>query len=238
MSDNILDKTVGIRDALADIRDGATVMVGGFGMPGAPIALIDALLDLGRGNLTIIKNEANEPGMGVSRLAEAGLVSRIILSHLGLNSVVIEMMNKGEIEIEFFPQGILAEKIRCGGAGLPGFLTDIGMDTIIREGKEIIEFQGRQVMVEPSLRADVALVHARRADRLGNLVFEKTAYNFNPLMATAADLVIAEALEVVDTGRLDPDQIHTPCAFVDRVVDLGGQPTAAYKVMEHHVSQA
>lgn len=234
----MLDKTVPLKDALAGIRDGASVMVGGFGMPGCPAALIDALLDLGPRDLTIIKNEANEPGMGVSRLAEAGQVSRIVLSHLGLNSAVIEMMNKGEIEIEFFPQGILAEKIRCGGAGFPGFLTDIGMDTIIKRDKVVVEFQGREFIVEPSLRADVALVHARRADRMGNLVYAKTAQNFNPLMATAADLVVAEALEVVDAGAIDPDQVHTPCAFVDRVVDLGNKPTEAYEVMEHHVRQA
>lgn len=234
----MLDKTVALADALDSIGDGATIMVGGFGMPGMPAVLVDALLELGRRDLTIIKNEANEPGMGISKLAEAGLVSKIVLSHLGLNSAVIEMMNNGEVEVEFYPQGILAEKIRCGGAGLPGFLTDVGLDTIIRKDKQIIEFQGREAIVEPSLRADVALIHAHTADRLGNLVYAKTARNFNSLMALAADLVVAEALNVVDTGGIDPDLIHTPCAFVDRVVDLGGEPTAAYQVMEHHVRQA
>lgn len=234
----MLDKTVPLAGALEDIKDGATIMVGGFGMPGAPAVLIDELLRLAPRNLTIIKNEANEPGMGISLLAEAGLVSRIVLSHLGLNSVIIEMMNKGDIEVEFHPQGILAEKIRCGGAGLPGFLTDIGVDTIISENRQTIQFQGRSVIVEPSLRADVALLHARKADRLGNLVFEKTARNFNPLMAQAADMVVVEALEVVDTGSIDPDHVHTPCAFVDRIVNLAGKHSAAYRVMEHHVIQA
>ncbi len=234
----MLDKTMPLAEALADIRDGAVIMVGGFGMPGAPTMLLGELLRRGVRDLTIIKNEANEPGMGVSLLIEAGLVSRIVLSHLGLNSVVIGMMHRGEVEVEFHPQGILAEKIRCGGAGLPGFLTDIGVDTIIRDTRQVMEFQGREVIVEPSLRADVALLHAARADRLGNLVYARTARNFNPLMAQAADLVIAEAVRVVETGDLDPDQVHTPCAFVDRVVDLGGALTDAYKVMEHHVRQA
>lgn len=234
----MLNKTVALADALHGLPDGATVMVGGFGMAGTPTVLVDALLELGRRNLTIIKNEANEPGMGISRLAEAGLVSKIVLSHLGLNSAVIEMMNKGDIEVEFHPQGILAEKIRCGGAGLPGFLTDIGLDTIIRQDRQVVEFQGREVIVEPGLRADVALIHAHEADRLGNLVYAKTARNFNSLMAQAADIVVAEALHVVETGTVAPDLIHTPCAFVNRVVDLSGKPTAAYQVMEHHVRQA
>lgn len=234
----MLDKTIPLADALAGVGDGATIMVGGFGMAGTPAALVDALLESGVRDLTIIKNEANEPGMGISKLAEAGRVSKIVLSHLGLNSAVIGMMNEGTVEVEFHPQGILAEKIRCGGAGLPGFLTDIGLDTIIREGRQIIEFQGREAIVEPSLRADVALVHAHTADHLGNLVFAKTAHNFNQLMALAADLVVAEALHVVETGEIDPDGVHTPSAFVDRIVDLGGKPTAAYTVMEHHVRQA
>lgn len=234
----MLDKTISLEQALSGIEDGAVIMVGGFGMPGAPATLIDNLLKRKKKNLTIIKNEANEPGMGVSKLAEAGQVSRIVLSHLGLNSTVIAMMNQGRIEVDFYPQGILAEKIRCGGAGFPGFLTDIGLDTIIRENKEVITFQGKEAILEPALRADVALVHARKADRMGNLVYEKTARNFNPLMAMAADLVIAEIVEVVDTGSLDPDEIHTPCAFVDRVVDLGGSLTPEYGVMKHHVRQA
>lgn len=234
----MLDKTTPIRDALENIQNGQTVMVGGFGMPGTPAVLVDALLEMGRRDLTIIKNEANEPGMGVSKLIEAGLVSKIILSHLGLNSRVIEMMNAGEVEVEFHPQGILAEKIRCGGAGLPGFLTDIGADTIIGENRRTMEFQGQKVIVEPGLRADVALIHAHEADRYGNLRFEKTARNFNPLMATAANLVIAEALRVVEPGMIDPDCVHTPCAFVDHVIDLEGTPPSTYRIMEHHVRQA
>lgn len=233
----MLDKTVPLDSALEGINDGAVIMVGGFGMPGTPATLIAKLLERGVRDLTIIKNEANEPGMGISLLAEAGLVSKIVLSHLGLNGVVIEMMHKGDIEVEFHPQGILAEKIRCGGAGLPGFLTDIGVDTIICESRQTMEFQGQKVIVEPSLRADVALIAAHKADRSGNLVYEKTARNFNPLMAMAADLVIAEAVDVVETGELDPDHIHTPCAYVDRIVDLGGNPGPGHSILEHHVIQ-
>ncbi len=234
----MIDKTVALEEALAGIQDGAVIMFGGFGSPGAPHTLIDALLRLELRGLTVIKNEANEPGIGVSRLIEAGQVSKVILTHLGLNSVVIEMMNKGEVEVEFYPQGIFAEKIRCGGSGLYGFLTDIGVDTIIKDNKRVIEFEGKELIIEPALRADVALLHACKADRMGNLLYRKTARNFNPLMAQAADLVIAEAIEVVETGSLDPDGIHTPCAFVDRVVDLGGKLSNAYGVMQHHVIQA
>ena len=234
----MLDKTAPITEALAGVQDGATIMFGGFGLPGAPLTLIRELLRLAPRNLTIIKNEANEPGIGVSLLAEAGLVSRIVLSHLGLNSTVIDMMNRGELDVEFHPQGVLAEKIRCGGAGLPGFLMDIGVDTIIRDNRKVMEYQGRDVIVEPGLRADVALIHAAKADRLGNLVYEKTARNFNPLMAQAADLVVAEAVTVVETGELDPDCVHTPCAFVDRIVDLGGVLPNEYGVLKHHVRKA
>jgi len=231
------DKTVTLDRALDGVTDGMTVMVGGFGLPGTPLTLLQALLDTGAKDLTLIKNEANEAGMGVSLLIEAGRVSKMVLSHLGLNVRAVEMRNQGELEVEFHPQGILAEKIRAGGAGLPGLLSDIGIDTIIREGKQIVTVNGREAMVEPSLRADVALVHAARADRVGNLRYTRSANNFNPLMAMAADLVVAEAVEVVETGDMDPDDVHTPGCFVDRLVDLGGLPDA-YKVMEHHVAKA
>lgn len=233
----MIDKTCSAAQAVSAIKDGQTVMLGGFGLPGTPLTLIDALLDHGAKDLTIIKNEANEQGLGVSKLIEAGRVRKIVLSHLGLNTLAVEMKNKGELQVEFHPQGILAEKIRAGGAGLMGILTDIGIDTILREDRQVMEFQGREVIVEPALRADAALVHAARADRLGNLSFRTSARNFNPLMAQAADLVIAEATQVLDTGQLDPDHIHTPAAFVDQVVDLGGELPQAYGVLSHHVIQ-
>ena len=228
------DKICTLEDIRKRFKDGLTVMVGGFGVPGTPFALVDALLASGVAGLTLIKNEANEDHMGVSKLIEAGRVGKIITSHLGLNATVIGIMNRGEIEVEFYPQGILAEKIRTGGAGLYGFLTDIGIDTILKEKKQTILMDGREVIVEPALRADVALIHAALGDRSGNLVYEKSARNFNPIMATAARTVIAEVERVVAIGALDPDQIHTPGAFVDHVVEIK-ELTKEYGILAHHV---
>jgi acetate CoA/acetoacetate CoA-transferase alpha subunit len=228
------DKICTMEDIRRIFSDGLTVMVGGFGVPGTPFTLVDALLASGAGGLTLIKNEANEDHMGVSRLIEAGQVHKIITSHLGLNATVIGIMNRGEIEVEFYPQGILAEKIRTGGAGLFGFLTDIGIDTILREKKQTILMDGREVIVEPALTADVALIHAAVGDRSGNLVYEKSARNFNPVMATAARTVIAEVEQLVEIGALAPDQIHTPGAFVDHVVEIK-KLTDEYGILAHHV---
>ena len=230
----MIDKTTSLEQALATLPDNATVMVGGFGVPGTPFTLIEGLLRQGARNLTLIKNEANEDHLGLSILLENGRAARLITSHLGLNATAIAMMNRGEIEVEFYPQGILAEKIRAGGAGLFGILTDIGIDTILRDNKQIVEVDGRPLMVEPALRADLALIHAAKGDCYGNLVYEKSARNFNPLMATAADLVIAEVETLVEVGDLDPDQVHTPGAFVDRVVVLG-ELTRDYGILERHV---
>ncbi len=230
----MIDKTTSLENALKAIHGGDTIMVGGFGVPGTPFTLIDALLATGATDLTLIKNEANEDHMGLSKLIEAGRAKKIITSHLGLNTTVTGIMNRGEIEVEFYPQGILAEKIRVGGAGLFGFLTDIGIDTILRDKKQTVTIDGRKVIAEPALRANVALIHAAVADRSGNLVYEKSARNFNPLMATAADTVIAEVERVVETGSLDPDQIHTPGAFVDHVVEIK-ELTQEYGILAHHV---
>lgn len=230
----MIDKSAKLKASLADIRDGAVIMVGGFGVPGTPFTLIDGLLARGITGLTLIKNEANEDHIGISKLIEAGRVQKLITSHLGLNATVIGMLNRGEVAVDFYPQGILAEKIRAGGAGLLGVLTDIGKDTLLVENKQLMELNGRQLIVEPSLRADVALIHAARGDRLGNLVFTRSARNFNPIMATAADLVIAEVEELLEPGGLDPDLIHTPGAFVDRVVVLETLSTE-YGVLQHHV---
>lgn len=231
------DKRVSLEQALEGVRDGMTVMVGGFGLPGTPVTLVNALLETGVRDLTLIKNDGNEVGLGVSPLLEAGRVRKFVVTHMGLNVEAVRMMNAGELEVEFHPQGIFAEKIRCGGAGLPGFLSDIGIDTIIREKRQVMEFEGREVFVEPSLRADLSLVHAARADVLGNLVYTKSARNFNPLMAMAGDLVVAECADVVEPGGLDPDFVHTPGAFVDRLVVLDELPET-YGVLAHHVLQA
>ena len=230
----MIDKTSLIENIRSRFKDGMTIMVGGFGVPGTPFTLIDTLLATGVSDLTLIKNEANEDHMGLSKLIEAGRCKKIITSHLGLNATVIGIMNRGEVNVEFYPQGILAEKIRAGGAGLFGFLTDIGIDTILSDKKQTVTIDGRKVIAEPALRADVALIHAAVADRSGNLVYEKSARNFNPLMATAADTVIAEAERVVETGSLDPDQIHTPGAFVDHVIEIK-ELTQEYGILAHHV---
>jgi acetate CoA/acetoacetate CoA-transferase alpha subunit len=229
-----MDKTMAIEQALAAVQDGHTVMVGGFGVPGTPFMLIDQLLAQGTRNLTLIKNEANEAGMGVSKLLEAGRVRTLVASHLGLNPTAVAMMNRGEIEVELYPQGILAEKIRAGGAGLLGVVTDIGIDTILRESRQLVPIDGREAILEPALRADIALIHAATADRAGNLQFAKSARNFCPLMAMAAERVIVETETVVPTGSLDPDAVHLPGAFVDHIVVLD-ELTEEYGVLTHHV---
>ena len=230
----MIDKTCLIENIRMRFIDGMTVMVGGFGVPGTPFTLIDALLDEGASGLTLIKNEANEDHLGLSRLIEAGQAKKLITSHLGLNATVIGMMNRAEIEVEFYPQGILAEKIRAGGAGLFGILTDIGIDTILAQNKESITVNGQRVVIEPALRADVALIHAAAADPFGNLVYEKSARNFNPAMATAAGTVIVETERLVAAGELEPDSIHTPGGFVDHVVVLD-ELSDEYGILEHHV---
>ncbi len=229
----MIDKTNTGAKALNQILDGQTIMVGGFGVPGTPFTLIELLCRQGTKDLTLIKNDANEPGMGISKLLEAGQVKTLISSHLGLNPTAVAMMNRRELEVLLYPQGILAEKIRAGGAGLLGILTDIGVDTILRESRQLLHIDGREAILEKALRADVTLIHAAVADRVGNLIFAKSARNFCPLMATAATTVIVEVETLVDTGSLDPDQIHLPGAFVDHIMVLD-ELTSDYGVLAHH----
>lgn len=214
------NKTCEIEDAIAQIPDGATVMVGGFGVPGTPFTLIRELVRQGQRNLTVIKNDANEKGMGIDHLLANGQVARLITTHIGLNPRAIEMLNAGHLAVEFNAQGMLAERIRAGGAGLKAIVTDIAMDTELANGKTRIEISGVPGIIETALRADVALVHAHRADVFGNLDYVATARNFNPLMAMAADRVIAEAEAVMPLGDLAADEVHTPGPFVDHVVGL------------------
>jgi len=218
------DKTTAIRDAIAKIGDGASVMIGGFGVPGTPFCLIRELVRQGPKNLTIIKNDANEAGMGVDWLLEAGQVAKLITSHIGLNGRAVQMMNDGEIEVEFAPQGILAERIRVAGAGVMGFVTDIGIGTDLSRGKTEITVGGNVGLLEPALRADFALVHAAKSDSFGNLIFAAAARNFNPIIAMAADFTIAEAEVVLAVGQILPDDVHTPGPFVDQVVALPKLP--------------
>lgn len=214
------DKTCTIEEAIARIPDGAVVMIGGFGVPGTPFALIRELVRQGQRNLTIIKNDANERGMGVDRLLASGQVARLITTHIGLNARAIAMLNAGDLVVEFNAQGILAERVRAGGAGLAAILTDIGLDTDLALGKQRVEIDGRTMLVETALRADAALIHADRADVFGNLGYVATARNFNPLMAMAADLVIAEAESVLPLGAIAANAVQTPGPFVDHVVGL------------------
>ncbi|WP_280547652.1 MULTISPECIES: CoA transferase subunit A [unclassified Halomonas] len=213
-------KLTAIETAIATIPDGASIMVGGFGSPGTPFALLDELLAQGQRRLTLIKNDANEPDIGIGRLIRAGRVERLITSHIGLNRIAIEEMNQGRLAVEMHPQGLLAEKIRCAGAGHYGFLTDIGLGTEIAGKRREIECDGQTWAIEPAIRADVALVHADLADAYGNLVYRGTAINFNPLMAMAADRTIAQAFKVQAPGSLVPEAIHTPCAFINQVVQV------------------
>lgn len=214
------DKSCTMASAIARIKDGSTVMVGGFGVPGTPMALIHALVAHGARDLTLIKNDANEPGMGVDHLLQSGQVSRLITTHLGLNSHAISLMNAGELEVEFNAQGILAERIRAGGAGIGAVLSDIGIGTELAAGKQVVDVAGKPHLVETALRADAALIHSDRADTFGNLAYAATARNFNPLMAMAADCVIAEAETLLPLGGLAADAVHTPGVFVDHVAEL------------------
>lgn len=226
-------RTVTLAEAVADIPDGASVMIGGFGVPGTPFALIQALVDHGARDLTIIKNDANEAGMGIDLLRQSGQIARLVTSHIGLNGQMVAAMNQGRVAVEFVPQGILAERIRVGGAGMAAFLSDIGIDTDMAKGKQRVTMpDGRDYLVEPALRADFALVHSAAADGFGNLRFAASARNFNPLMAMAARTTIAEAESVLPMGALDPDDIHTPGPFVDRVVALPATLPEAYGVVQ------
>lgn len=215
------NKTCAMYDAISRIKDGDTVMVGGFGVPGTPMASIHALVSHGARNLTLVKNDANEPDMGIDHLLQSGQVARLITTHLGLNSHAIKLMNTGQLEVEFNAQGILAERIRAGGAGIAGVLSDIGIGTELANGKQVVEMAGASYLVEPALRANVALIHAERADTFGNLAYVATAQSFNPLMAMAADCVIVEAESVLPIGGLAPNDVHTTGVFVDHVTELG-----------------
>ena len=226
----MIDKTQNIEEAISYVSDGATVMVGGFGVPGTPFMLIDELVRQNPKKLTLIKNDANEMDMGIDHLLQNGQVERLIVSHIGLNPHAIQLMNEGRLEVEFCAQGILAERIRAAGAGFPGFLTDIGIDTLLSRGKHRIDFQKQQYLVETALKADVALIHAHSSDPFGNLTYTRSAQNFNPLMAMAADRVIVESENPLPLGGIAAEQVHTPGPFVDHVVHLH-ELTEAYAVV-------
>jgi 3-oxoadipate CoA-transferase alpha subunit len=207
-------------EAVADITDGATVLVGGFGMAGMPVALIDALIRQGSGDLTVVSNNAGNGDTGLAGLLAKGRVRKVVCSFPRQSDswVFDGLYRAGEIELEVVPQGTLAERMRAAGAGIGAFYSPTGVGTLVAEGKETREIDGRRYVLELPLRGDVALIGAHRADTMGNLVYRKTARNFGPVMATAASTVVAQVREVVDVGALDPEAVVTPSIYVDRVV--------------------
>jgi 3-oxoacid CoA-transferase subunit A len=205
--------------ALAGIvADGQTIAVGGFGLCGIPEALIAALRDSGATGLTAISNNAGVDGFGLGQLLETRQIKKMISSYVGENKEFARQFLAGELELEFTPQGTLAEKLRAGGAGIPAFFTKTGVGTIVADGKEIREFDGEQYVMERSLVADVSLVKAWKADKTGNLVFRKTSRNFNPNVAAAGKVCVVEVEEIVEVGAIDPDAVHLPGIYVHRIV--------------------
>jgi 3-oxoadipate CoA-transferase alpha subunit len=219
----MIDKTIAsVAQAVADIFDGATVMIGGFGEAGSPIELIHALIDLGAKELTVVNNNTGSGHVGLAALIENRQVARMICSYpRTANSTVFpDLYRRGDIELELVPQGTLAERIRAGGSGIPAFYTATSVGTPLAEGKESRSFDGRDYVMEQSLKADFALVKCARADRYGNLVYNKTARNFGPIMAMAANTTIVQTSVQVEVGELDPEVIVTPGIFVNRVVTV------------------
>jgi len=204
-------------EAVRDVFDGATIMVGGFGLCGIPENLIRALVRKGVKNLTTISNNAGVDGFGMGLLLSAGQIRHHIGTYVGENKLLEQMVLQGKIQLDLVPQGTFSERIRAGGAGIPAFFTPTGVGTVVAENKETREFDGRTYVMERALKADFALVKAWKGDKWGNLVYRKTARNFNPMMATAAKVTIAEVEHLVEVGELDPDTVHTPSVFVKRI---------------------
>jgi len=213
-----MNKYISIEEAINYIKSGMTIMIGGFLGNGNPHKIIDALVNTSIKNLTIIANDSAMPEYGIGKLIVNKQVKKLITSHIGTNPVTGDMMNKGELEIEFSPQGTLAERIRCAGAGLGGVLTKTGIGTIVAAEKQILNIDEVDYLLEKPLCADIALLGASRGDKLGNLQYFGTSQNFNPIMATAANIVIAEVDQLVEVGKIEPEFVHTPAIFVDYFV--------------------
>jgi 3-oxoacid CoA-transferase subunit A len=209
--------------AIHDIRDGMTILAGGFGLCGIPELCIAALVEKGLKNLTFVSNNCGVDEFGLGLLLRNKQITKMISSYVGENKEFERQVLGGELEVELTPQGTLAEKLRAGGAGIPAFFTPAGFGTLVAQGKETREFDGKSYVLEPSIRGDFAIVKALKGDRYGNLVFERTARNFNPLCAMAGHITIAEVEELVEVGSIDPDQVHLPGIFVQRVVVGGGK---------------
>ena len=213
-----MDKRIADADAaVANIQDGATILLGGFGLCGIPENLIAALVRKGAKDLTLVSNNAGIDDFGIGLLLRSKQVKKMIASYVGENKTFEQLALKKEIDVELNPQGTLAERIRCGGAGIPAFFTPTGYGTLAAEGKEVREFNGRPHILVPSLRGDFAFIKAWKGDRWGNLVYRKTARNYNAVMATAANHTIAEVEQIVELGKLDPDGVHTPGIYVDAI---------------------
>jgi acetate CoA/acetoacetate CoA-transferase alpha subunit len=213
----VKSKTITLEALRSRFTDGMTIMVGGFMGVGAPSSLVRALIDSGARSLTLMSSDTAKVDTGVGPLIASGQVAKLYASHIGTNPETGRRMLAGELQVEMVPQGTFAERIRCGGGGLGGVLTPTGIGTVVEEGKQKISVNGRVFLLETPLRADVALLKARVADRSGNLVFERSARNFNPLMALAADLVVVECDQLVETGTIDPEHVVTPGAVVDLI---------------------
>jgi acetate CoA/acetoacetate CoA-transferase alpha subunit len=213
-----MKRALRVDDAAALVADGATVLIGGFMGVGSPHRMIDALVARGVRGLTIVANDTAKPGVGIGKLITAGAVARVITSHIGLNPETQKKMISGEIAVELVPQGTLVERIRAGGVGLGGILTATGLGTEVEDGKDVIEVDGRRFLLERPIRGDIALIAARQADYNGNLEYSLTAHNFNPIMAMAADAVIAEAEHIVPVGVIPPDAVKTPGVLVDHLL--------------------
>ena len=217
-----MSKLINIDQLAENLHDGMVVMFGGFLGVGTPERIIQVIIDSGIGDLTLIANDTAFMDKGVGRLIVSRQVKKAIVSHIGTNPCTGKQMIDNEIEVELVPQGTLAERIRSGGAGLGGFLTPTGIGTIVEKGKQKLVVDGKEYLLETPLRANIALLKAKKADKAGNLVYDKTARNFNPIIAMAADLVIAEVDEIVENGRIDPDEVVTPGILVDKIIWTGG----------------
>ncbi|MGN9865088.1 CoA transferase subunit A [Bacillus swezeyi] len=219
----LFNKRMSVEDAVAGLKDESTVMFGGFGGVGSPPSLISAILEKGVKHLTVICNDAGFPNIGIGPLIVNKRVKKLVASHIGSNPVAGKQMTDGILEVEFSPQGILAERIRAGGMGLGGILSDIGIDNkMVLEGKKRVSFNGRSYLAEEALTAEFAFIYGKTADEFGNLTYDKTARNMNPLMAMAADKTYAEVEQVVSAGELDEEKIVTPGVFVAGVAETGG----------------
>ncbi|WP_028309709.1 CoA transferase subunit A [Desulfitibacter alkalitolerans] len=210
------------QEAISKMQDGMTVAIGGFLGCGCPDMLIDEVIKQGYKNLTLICNDTGFPGRGVGKLQDDNRLARAYVSYIGAHPETGRQMQTGEMEVILTPQGSIAEMLRAAGAGLGGVLTPTGIGTIVEEGKQVLTIEGKQYILEKPLKADVALLKAHKADKRGNLVYRRAARNFNPVMATAADLVIVQAEELVETGEIDPDMVHTPGVYVDILVNMEG----------------